>query len=232
MKKDISKCNCKTGCKTSHCSYKKVSTKCSSQCHKGLKCKNYDKDRPYDKKNMSLSKWGGSCDFNKVKCVFVNTCPVDSWLVLFCLLSYENPEVQQNFIKKNLGTSSDFIAVLGLAQKCQFEMAKYKLAKICNINLQKGTYNFYGDEYSLFTKHLNVFLRHTTESKCYSFFVQKRNCKKRFKSYPSFDCKSQHDLIEKIKQWLEGGWASNCRKPIEDGVVSENDAHWEFCGKI
>ena len=107
---------------------------------------------------MSLSKWGGSCDFNKVKCVFVNTCPVDSWLVLFCSLSYENPEVQQNFIKKNLGTSSDFIAVLGLAQKCQFEMAKYKLAKICNINLQKGTYNFYGDEYSLFTKHLSVFL--------------------------------------------------------------------------
>ena len=101
MKKDISKCNCKTGCKTSHCSYKKVSAKCSSQCHKGLKCKNYDKDRPYDK-NMSLSKWGGSCDFNKVKCVFVNTCPVDSWLVLFCSLSYENPEVQQNFIKKIL----------------------------------------------------------------------------------------------------------------------------------
>ena len=73
---------------------------------------------------MSLSKWGGSFDFNKVKCVFPNTCPVDNWLALFCSLPYENSEVYQNFF-----------AVLGLAQKCQFEMTKYKLAKICNINL-------------------------------------------------------------------------------------------------
>ena len=72
---------------------------------------------------MSLPKWGGSFDFNKVKCVFANTCPVDNWLALFCSLSCENPEVYQNFIRKNLETSSDFIAVLGLAQKCQFEMA-------------------------------------------------------------------------------------------------------------
>ena len=88
---------------------------------------------------MSLPKWGGSFDFNNVKCVFVNIYPVDNWLALFCSLSYENPEAYQNFIRKNLGTSSDFIAVLGLAQKCKFEMAMYKLAKICNINLQKGT---------------------------------------------------------------------------------------------
>ena len=39
LKKDISKCNFKTRCKTSHCHCKKISIKCSSQCHKGLKCK-------------------------------------------------------------------------------------------------------------------------------------------------------------------------------------------------
>ena len=121
------KCICKTGCKTSHCHCKKVSTKCSSQCHKGLKSKNYDKEGLYDKKKRSLPKLGGSFDFSKVKCVFVNTFPVHNWLVLFCSLSYENPEVYQNFIRKNLGTSSDFMAVLRLAQKCQLEMAKYKL---------------------------------------------------------------------------------------------------------
>ena len=49
---------------------------------------------------MSLSNWGGSFNFNKGKCVFVNTCPVDNWLALFCSLSYENPEVYQNFIRK------------------------------------------------------------------------------------------------------------------------------------
>ena len=52
---------------------------------------------------MSLVKWVGSFDFNKVICVFVNTGPVDSWLALFCSLSYQNPEVYQNFIRKNLG---------------------------------------------------------------------------------------------------------------------------------
>ena len=39
LKKDISKCNCKTECKTTHYHCKKISTKCSSQFHKGLKCK-------------------------------------------------------------------------------------------------------------------------------------------------------------------------------------------------
>ena len=77
----------------------------------------------------------GNFDFNKVKCVFVNTCPVGNWLALLCTLSYENPEVYQNFIRENLGTSSHFIAILELSQKCRFEMSKYKLAKICNINL-------------------------------------------------------------------------------------------------
>ena len=137
---------------------------------------------------MPLPKWGGSFDFNKVKRVFVNTCPVDNWLALFCLLSYENPEVYLNFIRKNLGTSSDFIAVLGLVQKCQFEIAKYKLAKKCHINLQKETNDFYGDEYSLFTKHLNVFLRHTIASKCSSSYCPKKEIEEEFKSYPSFDC--------------------------------------------
>ena len=66
----------------------------------------------------------------------------------------------------------------------------------------------------------------------FQLFCSKKELQEEFKSYPSFDCKSQHDLIEKTKQWLEGGWASNCRKPIEDGVVSENDAHWKFCGKM
>ena len=59
LKKNISKCNCKTGCKTSHFHCQKISTKCLPQCHKGIKCKNYDKEGPYDKKSMCLPKWGG-----------------------------------------------------------------------------------------------------------------------------------------------------------------------------
>ena len=66
LKKDISKCNSKTECKTSHYHCKKISLKCSSQCQKGLKCKIYDEEGPYDKKNMSLPKWGGSFECNKV----------------------------------------------------------------------------------------------------------------------------------------------------------------------
>ena len=67
-----------------------------------------------------------------------------------------------------------------------------------------------------------MFLRHTIASKCSSSFCPKKESQEEFKSYPSFDCKSQYDLVEKIKQWFEGGWTSNCRKPIEDGVASEN----------
>lgn len=106
---------------------------------------------------MPLPKCGESFDFIKVKSVFANTCRVENWFAMFCSLSYENSEVYQNFIRKKLGTSIDFIAVLGLAHKCQFKMARYKSLKTCNFNLQKGTYDLYGDDYSLFTKHLNIF---------------------------------------------------------------------------
>ena len=77
-----------------------------------------------------------------------------------------------------------------------------------------------------------MFLRHTIASKCSSSFCAKNKLEEEFKSYPSFDCKSQHDFIENIKQWLEGRCTSNCRKRINDGVVSENDTHWEFCDKV
>lgn len=60
------------------------------------------------------------------------------------------------------------------------------------------------------------------------FVVQR----KEFKSFSGFDCKSQHDLFENMKPWLEGGWISNSGKPMKDGGVSENDSHWEFCNKI
>ena len=91
---------------------------------------------------------------------------------------------------------------------------------MCNINLQKGTNDFYGDEYSLFEKHLNVFLRHTIASKC--------SCSCRLKK----ELEEQFIIVESVKKCFEGGWPSNCRKPIKDGVVSENNFHWKFCDKM
>ena len=104
-------------------------------------------------------------------------------------------------------------------------MTKYKTAETCNMNFQRETYNFYGVQHPLFTKHLNVFLRITIASKCFRSYCPKKELEEDFKSYPSFDCKSQHDLIENIKQQSEEGQTSNCRKPIQDGVVNENDIH-------
>ena len=48
------------------------------------------------------------------------------------------------------------------------------------------------------------------------FFFPKNDLPEEFKSYLSFDWKNQRDPIENIKQCLEGGWTSNCRKPIEN----------------
>ena len=77
-----------------------------------------------------------------------------------------------------------------------------------------------------------MFLRHTNALKCSSSYCPKKELDEEFKSHPSFDGKSEHDLVENIKQCLEGGWTSNCTKLFEDEVVSENDTHWEFCDKM
>ena len=62
--------------------------------------------------------------------------------------------------------------------------------------------------------------------------LSSKELEEQFISYPSFDCKSHHDIVESVKKCFEGGWPSNCRKPIKDGVVSENNFHWKFCDKM
>ena len=67
--------------------------------------------------------------------------------------------------------------------------------QISNINLQKGTIDFYGDEYSLFTKYLNVFFRHTIASKRSSSFCPKKELQEEFKSHPSLIAKASMILL-------------------------------------
>ena len=72
--------------------------------------------------------------------------------------------------RNTFGESSDLMAIPGLARKCDYGIAKFKLARLNNLYLYKKTFDFYGDEYSAFTKHLEIFIKHTITSTCSSDF--------------------------------------------------------------
>ena len=115
-------------------------------------------------------KWSDKHRSNENDVFFSNTCTVDNWLALVYITANSRPQLFSSIIDKCFGESSDLMAILGIAQKCDYGMEKFKLARLNNLNLYKKTFDFHGDEYSLFTKRLEIFIKHAITSTCTSDF--------------------------------------------------------------
>ena len=62
-------------------------------------------------------KWGDKHRSNEND-VFSNTCTVDRWLALVYIIVNSRPQLFSGIIDKYFGESSDLMAILGLARKC------------------------------------------------------------------------------------------------------------------
>ena len=64
--------------------------------------------------------------------------------------------------------NSDFIGILELIQKSFYNVAKYRLAILHNLSMNKNCFDFYGDEYTNFVQLLQIFTSHHLKSTCSS----------------------------------------------------------------
>ena len=144
-----------------------------------------------------LPKWGDKHRSNENDVFFSNTCTVDDWLALVYIIANSRPQLFSGIIDKYFGESGDLMAILGLARKCHYGMAKFKLERLNNLNLYKKTFDFYGDEYSLFTKHLKIFTKHTITSTCCSDFCPMKVLTEDRKSFPSFPSCDEVNIVQK-----------------------------------
>ena len=227
VKANIVKCKCRTGCKTSHCICKKNGKNCFSGCHKGLKCNNCE-DKRYERKKSDLPRWGGKHTINGKNYFFSNTCTVDNWLALFSIISSAKPEFYNEIVKEYFSQDSDFIAILGLVQKCEYNLAKFKLAKKNNLNLTRDTYDFYGNEHTLFIKHLEHFSKHDIISTCSYDSCPMKQFTEEDQAFPSFDTRIKEVFVESIKSWLTDGWSTLCSKPLAEPLPKDEYMYWDF----
>ena len=90
------------------------------------------------------------------------------------------------------------MAILGLARKCDYGIAKFKLARLNNLNLYQKTFDFYRDEYSAFTKHFEISTKHTITSTCSSDCCPMKVSTEDRKNFPSFQSCDEVNIAEKI----------------------------------
>ena len=106
-------------------------------CHIGLKCSNGDGCDVYENFKKMFRKWSDKHRSNENDVFFSNTCTVDNWLALVYIIANSRPQLFSGIIDKYFGESSDLMAIPGIAQKCDYGMAKFKLARLNNLNLYK-----------------------------------------------------------------------------------------------
>ena len=104
--------------------------------HTRLECSNGNECDVYESFKKMFPKWGDKHRSNEND-VFSNTCTVDRWLALVYIIVNSRPQLFSGIIDKYFGESSDLMAILGLAQKCDYGVAKFNLARLNNLNVYK-----------------------------------------------------------------------------------------------
>ena len=156
-----------------------------------------------------------------------------SWLFFFKLCSMRHPDRFQFTINKFFAVNSDLMAILGLCQKNQYDMAKYRLSVLNKKIDGKRKADFYGDEYLEIIFLMKCFLKRVQISTCTGKFCIEQDIQQTEDKYPySNDVTSEDEFTNGIKCWLFNSWTASCRRSIHDTVSDSNayseHIHWDY----
>ena len=121
---DTIKCKCKSSCRTTHCICKRNNKKFLLHCHKGLICGNGDECDVYKNFKKIFPNWDNKHRSNENDVFSPDKCTVENWLPLVYIIANSRPQLFSSIINKYFGESSDYVAILGLAQKSDYGMAQ------------------------------------------------------------------------------------------------------------
>ena len=148
-----------------------------------------------------------------------NTCPIDNWLVIMHAILQSSPEVSakvSGMSSKDNGANLVF-TLCELYKEGRFNEAKWMLGKVNNLVPNGNTVNFYGNEHTLFVKHLEFLYRYTTKSVCSSEFCPEKTSVRLAKSTPTINdmqpgADVQDIISQELKGWLYDESYTQCRK--------------------
>ena len=225
--KSVFSCHCKKGCKNATCQCRKADMLCTSRCHKGLSCSN---NRPNDVNNRDrkenvdpLRNAGVDFDLPSFEATVVednsavvlrNTCCIDNWLVIFRIMSMENPAVIKVLHDSYSNAYPKIFNIISMIGKQSYLQAKAQIRELNNLATVNSVVNFLGNEKDYFIRHMQFLFAHNISSSC-----QSRFCPEPISSFVSNNylhmvnvSSSSVSISHTINSWLYDGCRSLCRR--------------------
>jgi hypothetical protein len=150
-------------------------------------------------------RWGGGIKDKHLGHVkFVNTCPIDNWLVILHYVCIQNSK-----IRKHLNDNQFLNELEQLYCKKKFDMQKLKLMEKNSIKVQKGIVDYFENEWIYFIRHMSVFFKNSRLSTCSSPYCP---LPKRLSQHSGGIVwqDSNASLYEEVLSWFNDESCSSC----------------------
>ena len=148
-KDDIFICKCKKGCVNSRCPCKRVNAVCTSRCHKGFPCPNKHEVAEKVDHQIKFPPYGGALVQGDITLKFLNTCPIDDWLVMLRAIFIRFPDIYESLMIE-CAEKDNILQVFQLIKSESFMLAKLEMSILNRLKLNENCYDFFGTEKNVF----------------------------------------------------------------------------------
>ncbi len=124
------------------------------------------------KKQDNVPSWGGQVVYKGKEILITNTCPLDNLLLVLFLLHEDSDLVKSQMQESSSAVARSILTVFDACRTGDWSMAKFLwLRHICKYEIQmhhKQTFDVYGSEHEVVTKHLAFMQENIQISTCTS----------------------------------------------------------------
>ena len=157
------------------------------------------------KSSLETPAWGGSVQYGEGSLSLTNTCPIDNWLLYMRVSNNLYQEVLTNCKEHKL------LEVYSLVLAKKYDEAKFKLAILNKLKINKHNINFFGNEMELFTRHVRFLTTYVNKSECDSKHCPQKSNSTTHEELPKL-VNHQTNVELEIQKWFTESGFSKCGK--------------------
>ena len=139
------------------------------------------------------------------------------------------PEISRTIENCYGNFSPEMIEIMRLIESERYMHAKYKIAGINNLQINKSVIDFDGNENERFTRHLRFISTHHVSSECNSDYCPKKTTNSLENSWPSLasdEVLTKTAFEEIINVWLFDSSESSCHRNFNGNLPPNEYIYW------
>ena len=157
------------------------------------------------KSNLETPAWGGSVKYGEGSFSLTNTCPIDNWLLYMRVSNNLYKEVLTNCKEEKVLEAYSLV----LGQK--YDEAKFKLAILNKLKINKQNINFFGNESEQFSRHVRFLTTYVNKSECDSDYCPQKTNTTMHQELPKL-LDHQTNVELELQKWFSENGSSTCGK--------------------